>query len=332
MVKKVSVIMTVRNSEKYISQAIESVLVQSYKNFEFIIIDDHSDDSTYKIVNDFKKKDIRIKAYRNSKKIGPADTRNRAIKIAKGEWISIIDSDDIFFPNKIEKQLKLVNKNKDLIFVGSSLMFIDHKGSHLAYYKYINDSKILKKKVLKNKSFPPHSSYFVKKKYFLKIGGYNGRYLMAPDYDLLLRLESFKDKKFGVCEEVLTKVRIHKENRSHKKINNFSQLDFAITASICLEIFKRFKIDPSREFNDKNWKIFMNIFKKFISSINYYKFLVDKLRFKKNKQIKEYIKYFLNINFLKSNFTGHILPKTFQEEFFRIFEKKFINKKSNLRE
>ena len=123
MVKKVSIIMTVRNSEKYISQAIESVLVQSYKNFEFIIFDDYSSDATYKIINEFKKKDSRIKAYRNLKKIGPADTRNKAIKIARGEWISIIDSDDIFFPNKIEKQLKLVNKNKDLIFIGSSLIF-----------------------------------------------------------------------------------------------------------------------------------------------------------------------------------------------------------------
>ncbi|MDA9626947.1 glycosyltransferase [Candidatus Pelagibacter sp.] len=331
MVKKVSIIMAVRNSEKYISQAIESVILQSYKNFELIIIDDYSSDSSYEIINEFKKKDSRIKVYRNLKKLGPADTRNRAIKIARGEWISIIDSDDIFFPNKIEKQLKLVNKNKDLIFVGSNLIFIDHKGTHLAYYKYTNNSKTLKKKVVRNKSFPPHSSYFVKKKYLLKIGGYNKRFLMAPDYDLLLRLESFKNKEFGVCEEVLTKVRIHKGNRSHKKLNNFTQLDFAITASTCIEILKKFKIDPSRDFNDKNWIEFMNIFKKFISSINYYKFLVDKIRFKKNKQVGEYINYFLNINFFKSNFTGHILPKKFQEDFFKIFEKKFIKKNSNLR-
>ena len=328
---EVSIVMSVRNSESYISQAVESVLLQSYKNFEFIIIDDFSSDTTFKILKSYEKKDNRLKIHRNFKILGPAKTRNKAVNLAKGKWISVIDADDVFFPKKIEKQISLVNKNKNLIFVGTSLLFIDTDGAYIAYYKYKNDSKKIKKEILKNKSFPPHSSYFFKKSFFLKLGGYNERYLMAPDYDLLLRLQSFKEKEFAVCEEVLTKVRLHKENRSLKTINNFTQLDFAITASTCFAIEKKFKINPSRDFDNLTWKIFMSFFKNYILKINYYNFLVNKLKFKKNKKINEYLIYVTNFNFLRSFFIGHVLPLKFQENFFKIFEKKFIKSNNNLK-
>lgn len=320
----VSVIMAVRNSEKYISQAIESVLVQSFKNFECIIVDDYSSDSTYKIVKDFEKKDSRIRVIRNLKKKGPAESRNIAISHAKGKWISIIDSDDVFFPKKIEKQLHEASKNKNIIFVGSSLLFIDGTGSHIAFYKYKNKSQTLKNDIKKNKSFPPHSSYFIQKKYIKKINGYNKRYLMAPDYDLLLRLQAFNKKEFAVCEDVLTKVRLHDQNRSLKKIDNFSQLDFAILANICFQIYTKFKKNPARDLTDVEWVKFMSTFKSFLTSLDYYNFLIDKLRYKKRKKINEYIKYFFNINFLKSHFTGHIMPTKFQKKFFSIYREKFF--------
>ena len=320
----VSVIMAVRNSEQFISQAVESVLNQSYKNFEFIIIDDFSNDSTYKIIKNFKKNDIRIKLYRNLTKKGPAVSRNIAINLAKGKWIAVLDSDDTFFPKKIEKQLNLAKSNKNIIFVGSSLLFIDETGSHLAFYKYKNDSSLLKKDILKNKSFPPHSSYFIKKSYLRKINGYNKRYLMAPDYDLLLRLQCFSGKNFAVCEDVLTKVRLHNQNRSLKKINNFSQLDFAILASVCFQIYIKFNKNPARDLKDHEWIKFKSMFKSFISSLDYYKFLVDKLKYKKRKKINEYIKYFINANFLRSYFTGHILPIKFQKDFFEVYKKNFL--------
>ena len=247
----VSVVMAVRNSEKYVSQAIESVLVQTFSNFEFIIIDDFSKDSTFKIIKNYEKNDNRIKVHRNLNKKGPAESRNIAINMSKGKWISVIDSDDIFFPKKIEKQVDLIKKNKNIIFAGSSLLFIDSKGSHIAFYKYKNNSESLKGDILRNKSFPPHSSYFIKKNYLNKINGYNNRYLMAPDYDLLLRLQIFKEKDFAVCEEVLTKVRLHDQNRSLKKIGDFSQLDFAILASICFQLYKKFQKNPAEYMSDK---------------------------------------------------------------------------------
>lgn len=324
--KLVTIIMAARNSEKFVSQAIESVLMQTYKNLEFIIIDDFSKDSTFKIIRNYQKNDKRIRAYRNSFRKGPAESRNIAIKKAKGEWISVIDSDDIFFPKKIEKQINYVNKNinKNVIFIGSNLLFIDKNGKHVAYYKYKNESDTIKSEILKNKSFPPHSSYFIKKKYLKKINGYNSRYLMAPDYDLLLRLQNFTNMKFAVCKDVLTKVRIHDQNRSLKKINNFSQLDFAILANICFQINKQFKVNPAESLSDNQWKEFMNMFKIFINNLNYYKFLVNKLKFKRRKRIPEYIKYFFSLNFIKSQIVGHIIPGKFQKKFFLIYKDNFI--------
>lgn len=321
--KLISVIMTVKNSEKYVSQAIQSVLLQTYKKLEFVIIDDCSNDSTFKIIKEFQKKDKRIKFFRNKYSKGPAASRNIALKIAKGKWISIIDSDDIFLPKKIETQVNFINNNNDIIFVGTSLLFINEMGSHIGFYKYKNNSQILKKEILKNKSFPPHSSYFIKKDYLKKINGYNNRYAMAPDYDLLLRLQDFSDKNFGVCEEVLTKVRLHDENRSLKKIDRYTQLDYAILANVCFNIYKQSKKNPSKILNDKEWKSFMVILKSFLNSVNYYKFLVNKLKNKRHKNINTYIKYFFSINFLKSYYIGHVLPKKFQDKFFLIYKKKF---------
>jgi len=318
----VSIIMTVRNSEKYVSQAIESVLVQSFKNFEFIIIDDESNDSTTKIIKDYQSKDKRIIVHINSKKKGPAESRNIAIRMAKGKWVSVIDSDDVFFPKKIEKQVNLIDKN--IIFIGSSFLYINDKGSHVAYYKYKNNSKILKNNIIKNKNFPPHSSYFVKREHLKKINGYNQRFLMAQDYDLLLRLQIFKNKKFAVCEDVLTKVRIHAQNRSLKKINYFSQLDFSILASICFRIYQQTKKNPSEYLSTKEWSNFIYIVKLHLTSSRYYKFLVTKLKYKKRKRIFEYINYFSSLNFFKSYFLGHVLPNKIQDKLLIIYKQKFL--------
>ena len=138
----------------------------------------------------------------------------------------------------------------------------------------------------------------------------------------------FQNKKFSVCEEVLTKVRIHDKNRSLKKIKNFSQLDFAILANVCFQIYLKFQVYPSQQYNNKEWEKFQSLVRLYITKLNYYKFLVNKLKYKKRKKILEYLKYFFDINFFKSYFVGHVLPAEFQKKFFLVYEKKFI-KESN---
>jgi len=97
--------MPVYNNEKYVAEAIESILNQSYANFEFIIIDDCSTDKSWQIIKGFAKRDNRIRCYRNEKNLGCTKSLNRALKLAKGEIIARMDSDDYCDKKRLEKQL-----------------------------------------------------------------------------------------------------------------------------------------------------------------------------------------------------------------------------------
>lgn len=106
----VSVIMPSYNTGKFISETIKSVINQTYSNWELIIIDDCSTDSTDNIVSDFLI-DNRIKYYKNELNAGAAESRNKALRLAKGKWIAFLDSDDLWYPQKLEKQIGFMEKN-----------------------------------------------------------------------------------------------------------------------------------------------------------------------------------------------------------------------------
>ena len=109
----VSVIMPSWNTGKFIAESIQSVIDQTYKNWELLIVDDCSTDNTDQVVASFN--DDRIRYLKNKKNSGAALTRNKAIREARGEWIAFLDSDDLWFPKKLERQIKFMKKNKKLI-------------------------------------------------------------------------------------------------------------------------------------------------------------------------------------------------------------------------
>lgn len=119
----VSVIIPVYNASKTIEKTIESVLCQSYTDFEIIIIDDCSNDNSFEIARELSKSDNRIILYRNQKNLGVAKTRNVGISIAKGEFISFLDSDDVWKSSKLEKQLKYIEqKNADICYTSYEMV------------------------------------------------------------------------------------------------------------------------------------------------------------------------------------------------------------------
>ena len=119
---EVSVIMSVYNGEPYLKDAIKSVLEQSFRDFEFLIVDDGSTDNSVKSIESFK--DPRIKLIRQ-KNTGVAKAKNRALEIAGGKWTAIIDSDDIWYPSKLEKQLQFFEENPDFTYLGHFDMIQD---------------------------------------------------------------------------------------------------------------------------------------------------------------------------------------------------------------
>lgn len=126
----VSIITPSYKSEKFIAQTIESVLSQTYQNWEMIIIDDVSPDNSNKIIEEYCKKDSRIKLIKLKKNVGPANARNEGIKQAIGKYISFLDSDDIWLPTKLEKQIKFMQDN-DLAVTCSSYHTIDEVGKQI---------------------------------------------------------------------------------------------------------------------------------------------------------------------------------------------------------
>ena len=124
----VSIIMPSYNTEKFIVDTINSVLNQTYKNWELIIVDDCSTDDTINIIKQFN--DGRIKFFQNDKNSGAAISRNKALTEAKGKWIAFLDSDDLWYPEKLEKQIKFMKEN-DYHFSYTNYEEIDEKSNSL---------------------------------------------------------------------------------------------------------------------------------------------------------------------------------------------------------
>lgn len=126
----VSIITPVYNAENFIEEMIKSVIQQSYTKFELILVDDCSTDSSKEIINKYKKYDNRIKYIKLDKNSGAAVARNKGLEIACGRYIAFIDSDDIWMPNKLEKQIEFMNNNK-VGFSFTEYELIDEEGKEL---------------------------------------------------------------------------------------------------------------------------------------------------------------------------------------------------------
>ena len=130
MEKLVSIVMPVYNAEKFLAKAIESVLGQTYRNFELFVIDDCSKDSSLHIAQTYEAQDNRIRVLKNEKNLNVAKTRNYGIQEATGEFIALLDSDDIWDPQKLERQMELLEReNAGLAYC--SYDFIDESGASI---------------------------------------------------------------------------------------------------------------------------------------------------------------------------------------------------------
>ncbi|WP_299159623.1 glycosyltransferase family 2 protein [uncultured Eudoraea sp.] len=137
MTKLVSIITPVHNSEKFLSQCMDSVLAQTYSNWEHILIDDCSFDGSEALIRKFQEKDPRIKYHRLQKNSGAGMARNKGIEFAKGKYIAFLDSDDVWYPEKLEKQLHFMELN-NYHFTFTSYDTVNEDGNKL--------SKIIKAK------------------------------------------------------------------------------------------------------------------------------------------------------------------------------------------
>lgn len=146
----VSIIMPVYNGEKFIKYTIESVLCQTYQNWEMILIDDASTDNSMRIVNRYR--DRRIRIYSNSYNRGIAYTRNYGLDLCRGEYISLLDDDDIISRDKLQLQVEFLEMNPRIDIVGGRTVWIDEKGKKISEVSkiYFDNDEIKALALLKN--------------------------------------------------------------------------------------------------------------------------------------------------------------------------------------
>ncbi len=192
MNQKLSVIMSVYNGSRFLRQAIESILNQSFTDFEFIIIDDASTDSSLEIISGLVIKDERIKVLKNPQNIGLTKSLNKALTEAKGEYIARIDADDFSYPERFKVQVDFLDKNKNIGLVGTWAKIIDGQDEVLREIHNFTEPSDLKKVLIKYNPFF-HSSIMIRKSVLVEVGLYDENYQFAQDYELYFRIAQKSD-------------------------------------------------------------------------------------------------------------------------------------------
>lgn len=205
----VSIITAAHNAEKYIALTIESVLAQTYRNWEFIVVDDASTDCTRDIIAEYTKKDARIKFIHLDTPVLQTMARIKAINASCGEYLAILDADDICFPNRLSVQVDFLKNNPDIAVVGSDAELIDSAGNVIGRKKKDYNHAEIAFKLLLQTQFT-HSSVCMRKKAYDEVGGYNGvtYRLYVEEYDLWNRFVA-RGFKLANVPQALIQYRIH---------------------------------------------------------------------------------------------------------------------------
>lgn len=218
-----SVIMSVHNGMPFLTDSVKSILNQTYKNFEFIIVDDASTDKTSKYLKSLK--DKRIRLLKNSKNLGLAASLNKALKVARGEFIARMDADDISKPSRLETQVKFLINRPSIDICGSWVDLIDEDGKIVGTKKYPKTDKEIKK-LLNWQSAIIHPTFFTRDSFFKKLGGYNPDFDLAEDYEILTRAK--KDFKMANISKKLLLWRLWEKRRSRQEMQKMSKMDLEI--------------------------------------------------------------------------------------------------------
>ncbi len=214
---KVSVIMSTYNDSRYIRQSVESILNQTYKDFEFIIIDDASTDETVSIIKSYN--DSRIKLIINKENHGLTKNLNKALTMVTGQYIARMDGDDISFAKRLEKQIEYLDKHKDVYLIGTAIRNI---GASDLYWRLPDDSEELRIRMLLHPVFA-HPSFMFRKELVDEGMLYDESFRTAQDYDFAARVA--KNHKIGRLQGVLLNYRVHEKQIS--QTSNKNQVDNA---------------------------------------------------------------------------------------------------------
>lgn len=221
---KISILMSVNNGEKYLKEAVESMLNQTYTDFEFIIINDASTDSTDLILNSFS--DKRIILHKNQTNLGLTKSLNIGLKLARGEYVARMDADDISLPGRLKIQKEFLDSHKDIVAVGGEIEVIDSNNNGVGFKKSLTDPEKIRFALLMANQIN-HPAVMFRRKEILDSGGYNEEFLFVQDFELWSRLSKI-GHRFSNIPTPLIRYRFHGESITQGKDSKEKAYFFAV--------------------------------------------------------------------------------------------------------
>lgn len=215
----VSVVMSVFNGDRFLTEAIESILKQTFRDFEFVIINDGSTDRTASILTSYEKSDSRVRVYDQENK-GLIASLNRGCGLAHGKYIARMDADDVSMPGRLERQVRFLENHRGVGLLGGAAEIIDYQGRWLSLVCPLLDDQSIRD-ALRSFSFPIfHAAVVMRKQTFDEAGGYRAQFMHAEDYDLWLRI--IECWKVANLPDVVLRKRTHSEGVSVRNLRQQS--------------------------------------------------------------------------------------------------------------
>jgi hypothetical protein len=238
---RVSVVIGAYNGERFLRPAIESILNQTFRDFELIVVDDCSSDTTLQILEEFK--DERMRVVRNQRNLGIAETLNHGIALARGEYVALQDHDDMSLPTRLECQLAFLERNAQVGIVGSSCYVINEAGTIGPGWpvKY-NDAELRWALLWRCPFF--HTSIMVRRRDIEEVGGYSSdpKYRFSEDYDLMSRV-AFRHAVANIPQP-LGCWRKHETSASHQNVSQQAAAARSISQRNICHVLGWDRIDP----------------------------------------------------------------------------------------
>jgi len=250
---EVTVLMSCFNASRWLRIAIDSVLHQTFGNFEFILVDDGSTDGTWDIIQAYREMDHRIVAIKKEN-TGLLHSLNVGIAHARGGWIARLDADDLCEPDRLAEQLRFVRDHPEVVLLGTDFVEIDEQGRVVKNHKCPSEHHVLLRHLERLQLIFPHSSAFFRRETARELGFYNPLFRKSQDWDLWLR---FSERgRIGCLKNSLVRFRRHSEQISDSAVGT-PQHVYGTAAAVCHFLRTYNCQDPSANSGQVAWKGFL---------------------------------------------------------------------------
>lgn len=234
----VSVVMSVFNGERFLREAVESILDQSFRDFEFVIIDDGSNDRSGSILDFYESSDARVKVHHQDHR-GLIESLNRGCNLAQGKYIARMDADDVACKDRLMWQVEFMETHPEIAVLGGAVEWINAVGKQLGVHSNPAEDRKIREDLLRRCPLW-HPTVLLRREAFVSAGGYRRPMADAEDYDLWLRISD--NSQFANLERVVLKYRIHASQVSMRK--RASQTLCMLAAQVAASSRKNGLLDP----------------------------------------------------------------------------------------